>query len=207
MQLNVLYTANIRGQLDLLPRLYTLLRRLRGEAEGRTLLLDAGYACDAAIWHCAWTGGRSALLVLDAMGYTAANGCGFLSDEGRARLVANRMGMAVLCAGEVWAHDGVVITTGGEPPSQPHELHVILDCGTATHLEHNKLRLANVEAGQVAVVQVGGTGQNGHLAITRHEVLTLSPDTPPDSTIAATVDFVRSEADYHRRRGDTSDFR
>src|SRR5690606_4826629 len=144
MQLNVLYTANIRGQLDLLPRLYTLLRRLRGEAEGRTLLLDAGHACDAAVWHCAQTDGRSALRVLDAMGYTAANACGFLSDEGRARLAANRLGMAVLCAGEVWAHEGVVITTDGAPPSQPHELHVILDCGTATHLEHNKLRLATI---------------------------------------------------------------
>ena len=87
--LTILYTANLRGNLDLMPRLHTFLRRVRQDFNGRVLKLDAGNACDSTVWHCAATGGRSALLVLDAMGFTAANVSGVLSAEGRARLAAN----------------------------------------------------------------------------------------------------------------------
>ena len=64
--LNFLYTSHLRGDLDLLPRLYTFLAGLQRRRAGRTLKVDAGYACDVSAWHCAQTGGRSALLVLDA---------------------------------------------------------------------------------------------------------------------------------------------
>ena len=62
------YTYRLRGNLALLPRLYTFLRRLRGQyaADGRALLLDLGEAREVAevlvngkhagyAWHAPYT--------------------------------------------------------------------------------------------------------------------------------------------------------
>lgn len=202
--LTVLYTANIRGDLDLLPRLYTFLHQLRRQHAGPVLLLDAGGACADSAWHCAQTGGRSVLLVLDAMGYDAANVCDFLTEEGRERLSANLMKLAVLCAGDSWFRDGVAVTTGAAP-SAPYELHIWLAGSESVWMEQRTLHLSSLTAGQVGLIQVGGTGQNGGLTIVYQEILAVPSATLPDPTISATVDFVRSEARYYQtRRGDSS---
>src|SRR5688572_29658141 len=103
--LSILYTQDIRGDLDLLPRLYTFLRQIRQQAQRfedeadvmvcqvqppdrRILLLDVGGSCAADVWHCEATQGRSTLIVLDAMGYNAAGVAGQLDTEGREKLAA-----------------------------------------------------------------------------------------------------------------------
>ena len=202
MALTIFYTANLRGDLALLPRLYTFLRQLQRQHTGRAVLLDAGAACDEAAWHCAATGGRSALLVLDAMGYDAANVCGFLSSEGRARLAGNLMRMMILCEGETWARDDVVVTTTDQPAPQPHALHIVLNSHPTLRMEHNRLYLASVQAGQVGIVQVGDAADNGRLTILHQEIAAMPASALPDPTIAGTVDFVLDEARYYRRRGD-----
>ena len=73
LSLNLLYTANLRGDIALLPRLFTCLQRLKASLEGTTLMLDLGGACADEAWHCRDTGGRSMYIVLDGMGYHAAN--------------------------------------------------------------------------------------------------------------------------------------
>lgn len=196
--LTVLHTANLRGDLVLLPRLYTFLRRLRQEAGGRALLLDAGNACADETWHCAATGGRSALLVLDAMGYQAANVTGFLTEAGRQKLAENLLGMALVDETQAWETGGILVTAREESQS-PHEICIVLRTGDSTRLDHNWLSLADVQAGQVGVTQIG-SAENGELAIQRHEILTVPPTTPPDPTIAATVDFVLSEARYYQKQ-------
>ncbi len=85
--LTILYTYGLRGDLDVLPKLYSFLRQLQAhyreevvpvcsldpaQAPGRVLLLDLGDSCAAEVWHCEVTGGRSTLVVLDGMGYDAA---------------------------------------------------------------------------------------------------------------------------------------
>jgi len=70
--ITILYTANIKGDLGLLPRLATVIRRERQTSTGLTLLLDLGDTCSAEVWVCRATLGRAPLMVLDSIGYDAA---------------------------------------------------------------------------------------------------------------------------------------
>ncbi|MFC1959874.1 hypothetical protein ACFLYO_04110 [Chloroflexota bacterium] len=71
-RLTLLYTANVLGQLDRLPRLFSLIQQVRTAADTLTLLVDLGNSCHADAAICAATEGRAALLVFDAMGYDGA---------------------------------------------------------------------------------------------------------------------------------------
>jgi hypothetical protein len=199
MRLTILYTANLRGAIQLLPRLYTFLRQLKPSAVEDVLLLDAGEACAAEAWHCAVTGGRSMLLALDAMGYHAANATGYLTAEGRAKLAENILNLAVLTAGDAWIQDGVAVTAD-DPPDQNHALHVALRSAAETRLEQRTLHLATVSGGQIGVVEIGPGEGNGRLTILNTAIHTLPDTILPDPTIAATVEFVLSEARYYQRR-------
>ncbi len=142
--LTILYTANLRGDLERLPRLHTFLRQLKNQRPAdepdvmlcavepvarRILLLDAGNACALDTWHCAATGGRSALIVLDAMGYQAANVAGFLTAEGRARLDANYLGIALVDEAHPWQSGDVVVACGTGLPTEA-ESHPSEDNGS-----------------------------------------------------------------------------
>ncbi|MFN8448184.1 MAG: hypothetical protein U0521_06250 [Anaerolineae bacterium] len=85
--LTILYTHRLRGDLETLPKLYGFLRQLQAHYSeapalvcaddpaspvGSVLRLDLGESCDPAVWHCAVSGGRSTLVVLDGMGFDAA---------------------------------------------------------------------------------------------------------------------------------------
>jgi hypothetical protein len=213
----ILYTANLRGDLDLLPRLYTFIRQLKNQTADlehdvmicmvepvsyRTLLLDLGDSCAPGVWHCHATGGRSTLIVMDAMGYDAANVTGFLTAEGRARLEGN-VSVGLVDVAHTWQDDDVFITNGsrrGEPPSRPYRIHIALTPATATRLDGSTLHLAPVNVGQVGMAQVASIG--GNLTLAAHDVFDLPAKTPPDPTIAATVEFVVSEArQYERKKG------
>ncbi len=216
--LTILYTANLRGQIDLLPRLHTFMRHLRTQRvededevmlcaleppQRRILLLDLGESCSPEVWHCAATGGRSMLMVLDAMGYHAANVSTMLTEEGRARLEANLLNIALVDPESDWQQEGIQVTCGEKrPPSMNGEaaggkvrLKIVLAPAAQTRLAQRTLHLAVVQAGQVGVVHL-----NTLAAITAHDILPLPPGTPPDPTITATVEFVQSEARLFQRR-------
>jgi hypothetical protein len=210
-----LYTANLRGDLDLLPRLHTFIRQIKSQSPDiehdvmlcmvepvnyRTLLLDLGQSCAAGVWHCDLTGGRSTLIVLDAMGYHAANVAGFLSADGRANL-EGQVSVALVDVAHTWQQDDIFVTNGsrrGEPPVRPYSLHIALTPATSTRVEGNTLHLASVNAGQVGMAQVGTTG--GTMTLLAHEVFDLPANTLPDPTIAATVEFVVGEARYYEKK-------
>ena len=187
--LTLLYSAHLRGDLALLPRLYTFLHQL-GPVD---LLLDLGDACEESVWHCAATGGRSTLHVLDAMGYHAANVSAYLSAEGRAKLQAQPLGIALLASGESWQRDSLFISTDDSPPDTPHDLHIVLQPAAATRLENQTLHLAAVPGGSVGLVRLDTQ------TIVEQAVLPLPATTLPDPTIAATVDFVLGEARYYQQ--------
>jgi hypothetical protein len=200
--LTIIYTANLRGNLNLLPRLYTLMRQL--SYPGRVMRLDAGAACADTIWHCQVTGGRSTLLVLDAMGYDAANVTGYLTLTGRERITANLLNMRLLDETTSWHENGIAVTAGSIPDG-PHDLHVVLAAHPTTTLDGKTLYLASVDAGQVGIAQVDRAEGNGRLTLQLHEIRTMPATTLPDPTIAATVEFVLSEARYTQRRGPQND--
>ena len=103
LSLTLFYTANIAGDLALLPRLFTFLLQLRTDARRPTLLLDLGGSCADEVWHCRVTGGRSTLIALDAMGYHVANVAGALDDRNREKL-AEQVTMALVDESRDWLY-------------------------------------------------------------------------------------------------------
>ncbi len=79
-QLNILITANLRGDFDAFPYLATTLRAARvqssSEAPRPTLVLDLGQAWSGENWLCQATENRAPYLILDAMGYTVVRADG-----------------------------------------------------------------------------------------------------------------------------------
>src|SRR5579859_7956394 len=70
-RLTVLYTACLRGRLEALPRLYTLIKHERATVRGLSITLDLGESCTPDKWICGVTGGRALLVAMDSMGYDA----------------------------------------------------------------------------------------------------------------------------------------
>lgn len=214
--LTILYTTQIRGELDLLPRLHTFLRQLKAQPlvdeddvmlcalqpppPRRFVLLDLGASCDDAAWHCAVTGGRSTLIVLDAMGYLAANVSGFLTEEGRARLDTHLLSIALVDEQSAWADDELRITCQADASAADRLLHICLTPAANTRLDGRTLHLAVVEQGQVGMAHIDSVNGNGKLALRGSGWLPLPPRTTPDPTIAATVDFVLNEARLFQRK-------
>ncbi|MEO8610256.1 MAG: hypothetical protein ABI690_20340 [Chloroflexota bacterium] len=224
MSLSIFYTAHIRGDLALLPPLYTFLKSLRAdlaqfapedEAEvmqcavqppsARTLLLDLGDSCAPDVWHCTATEGRSTLIALDAMGYHAANVTGILSAESRAKLAENAMGMALVDFDHPWQDQGMILSTFS-PNMRPSadtlaglsKLHISVTADTTTRMIGHLLYLARVESGQVGTAYIGGTDSDPQLLA--DAVFDLPANTPPDPTISGTVDFVTNEARFFAKR-------
>jgi hypothetical protein len=191
--LTLFYTGGIRGDLALLPRLHSFIRGWRREIGGRVLLVDLGESCAPEVWPCGITEGRSTLLVLDAMGFHAANVSGVLTSESRAKL-AGQVTLALVDDEHPHRENGIVFTARHGVDDAP--LCVVLTPADETILTGHILTLAGVQAGQVGLAQV----TDG--ALTRHEIHTMLPETPPDPTIAGTVDFVIAEArQYENKRG------
>jgi hypothetical protein len=208
--LYILYTANLRGNLDLLPRLYTFIRQLKALPldEGDdvlvcavqpvarpTLLLDLGDSCAPEVWHCAATGGRSMLMALDAMGYRAARVS--LTPQDRERLRDNLMGMALVDEDAPLIDNNVLFTANektGTTQARP-DLHIMLQPAERTRLDGNRLSLAAVQAGQIGAVHL-----SSRPTIDAHTIFDLPSTIAPDPTIAGTVDFILSEARRYRHK-------
>ncbi|MBZ0285462.1 MAG: hypothetical protein K8L97_32310 [Anaerolineae bacterium] len=211
--ITILYTANLRGNLELLPRLQTFIRQLKAQPidEGddvlicavqpvptRTILLDLGNACAPESWHCAATGGRSVLIGLDAMGYHAANIAEALTDESRERLKANLLGLALVDADHDQLENDILLTCRGGSKTLPQSLVIVLSPAETTHLDNHILHLKNVQAGQVGSVQLQMVA--GQPRLVGHGIHDIPPNTPPDATIAGAVDFILSEAHQFQKK-------
>jgi hypothetical protein len=214
--LTILYTHNLRGDLDVLPRLYNFQRQLKAlyaedvvqvcaddpaAAPGRVLLLDLGESCAPDVWHCTVTNGRSTLVLLDGMGYAAAR----VSDAPALRA---RMGDGVSMALVDEAHphtiEDVLITANEAIPNDhPSTLQIMLSPAETTHMDENRLYLAGLSNSQ----QVGSARLAqilGRWTLTTHEIHELPRRILPDPTIAGSVDFVLSEARYAQKRQSSS---
>lgn len=191
--LTIFYTGGLRGDLALLPRLYTFLRALRAELVPpgeRALLFDVGEACVPGVWHCDATGGRSALVALDALGYDAVRADG-LSAADRAKLSSGLLRLTPVDANHPWHADSVCASTA--PLSCG--FCVVLAAAPATALDDHTLWLQSVGAGEVGVVRVGP--EPALLAASAHP---MPAGTLPDATIAAVVDFVLDESRRYAQR-------
>ena len=152
VNLSILYTAGIRGDLDTLPRLFTFIKELRRDItrfrpedeevmlcavqppEVRTLLLDLGDSCAPDVWHCAATDGRSTLIALDAMGYTAANVSGQITPASRAKLDENLLAMALVDDEHPWESDSLLVTCGATCWVARCQIALICSTSSSPHL-------------------------------------------------------------------------
>jgi hypothetical protein len=193
--LTILYTANLNGDLQLLPRLYSYLQTLKAEAENPVLLLDLGNSCADDVWHCGITGGRSTLVVLDGMGYHAANVAGFLETSQRDKLRTS-LTTGMVDKQHSWRYhippvrDETVIVAGSESPALT--LCIVAANAPETTINSRTLTLQGVEKGQVGRVEVDVPA----LKILAAEIHTMPKGLKPDATIAAAVEFVEDEARF-----------
>ncbi len=204
--LSILYTYGLRGDLDVLPRLYNLIRQLRAlnSAEGvkvcedepapligRILLLDLGESCAADVWHCEVSGGLSMPLAFDGMGYHAANVSGSLAPDARQK-VSESTQIKLIDADHAAEVDGVYLTLGDPHPDL---LTILMRPAEFAGVDGNVLLLPAVAARQVGEARLRGR------MLTSHRVYDLPAAALPDPTITAVVDLVKSEARYRQKRG------
>jgi hypothetical protein len=215
--LTVLYTGSLRGDLTLLPRLFSFIRQLRAHyseeavvlcpddpapanPRGRVLLLDLGDSCTPDVWHCQVTGGRSTLVALDSMGYDAANVTGFLAPDGRSKL-GDMVRMALVDDEHPAQIGDVTVQCRSGSATRPYEaanVTILIDSADNTSFEDNRLSLAHVNAGQVGVGRL--CTKKTPYELEEHTIFDLPRQTQPDPTIAGVVDFVISEAKYTQKR-------
>lgn len=201
----------MRGDLELLPKLYSFIRQLKAyysseavvqvcsldpaQAPGRVLLLDLGESCALDVWHCDVSDGRSTLVVLDGMGYDAAR----VADAAAKRdQMGGGIGIALVDADNPHAIDDVWLTADPRSGESHSGLQIVLSPADETQLDGNVLSLAAVERGQVGAAQL--TQISGRWSLTSSDIHDLPRRTLPDPTIAASVEFVLSEARYAQQR-------
>jgi hypothetical protein len=198
--LTIFYTCNLRGKLHKLPRLYTFLQRLKMQRDIKPLLLDTGNACADDIWHCDITGGRSTLVVLDGMGYHAANVEGYLQPEQRYQL-QTAISTGMVDAEHNWRYhvppvrDEGVVVAGQQTPAL--RLCIVAALSAETRLQDGTLYLQQIAPFDVGVVSLDlqDTPQ-----LTEFQVEAMPSGVPPDATIAASVEFVEDEARFLRKK-------
>lgn len=193
--LTIIYTHNLRGDLDRLPHLFTRIQQVRRAAAGQTLLLDLGASCDPEVWHCAVTGGRSILAVLAAMNYDALRVS--LTDDLRARLDFIDA-WRLVDAAHPWQRDNLLISADGQHANADAWLHISLSPTEQTTLSGRVLHLAALAQGQFGVAHLQISDE--HNTLDSVTVETVPSQTPPDSVVAATVDLVIAEARQAQRR-------
>ncbi len=193
-QLTILYTHNIRGQFHRLPRVASALKRLKRAASGSVLVLDAGDACAAISPLCRQTQGRAAAIMLDAIGYDAANVTGYIVPPARTKLGENYLRMALVDEQHSFSDDTFAYAAAPEPG----KVHIPLATADNVHITAvGALTLAKLDGGQIGEVVmrvVASSAQVQHIHI--HD----SSDAPPDATIAGTLEFIESEARQYRMR-------
>ncbi|MBN2304370.1 MAG: hypothetical protein JXQ72_07845 [Anaerolineae bacterium] len=202
-----LYTANLKGDLHLLPRLFTLIqqeRRSAHEANSLALLLDLGDTCALDSWVCPATQGRAPFLVLDAMGYDMALiGAGeqvSIPPDSLRRLLDTIMMRVAL-----WNRPGHFTKRG---------ITFHLASGTADFpAAEPGIRIDRTTTalpGANATPPVLGDVARGHLArvtmawpdwtVQDARLLPLPETTSPDPTIAAVVELVENEARHYAQQ-------
>ena len=201
LSLTLLYTGKLAGDLALLPRLFTFIQQFKADGRQPTLLLDTGGSCADDVWHCRETGGRSTLMALDAMGYHAANVAGTLDHRNREKL-AEQVTMALVDDGRDWLYRmpslrDESISVRLRARDNEARLQIALSPAERTTIKGNAICLGAVGAGQVGEALVD---LRGAPALIGARIQRMPPDTPPNPSIAATVEFVEAEARYFAKQ-------
>jgi 2',3'-cyclic-nucleotide 2'-phosphodiesterase (5'-nucleotidase family) len=192
--LTLLYTHGFRGDFDLMARMYSFIEQTRAQFPD-AILVDLGESCAPSVWHCAATEGRSSLVMLDGMGYHAANVEGALDNDNRHKLEGTTT-MALVDARHSWRlhtphlqDEGIIFSTN---PTPALVLNVVLTPhANAPTLENGTLFLQTLNDGHLlGIVEIAleGVPQVGWVDV--REMSKVAPH----PMIQAAAEFVLEEA-------------
>lgn len=182
----------------MLPRLYRFIDSLKQAHDPQALLLDLGKSCSVDSWHCEITKGRSTLMVLDAMGYHAANAMA-LDDESR-EILKSSTSMGLVTARQAWRYhvppiqDEDILVAGQETPAL--KLCIVAAASSENKLENRMLHLNTVKKGEVGLVKVDMEA----MKLVESGLFVMPDGLLPEATISAAVELVEEEARYAQRR-------
>lgn len=186
----ILFTQDLRGDLRFVPKLGRVLWRLRTEDQNN-LTVDLGAACDRSVWHCAATEGRSMLIALDGVNYAAVNAEG-LEESVRPHLNRALVNLrAVDCNHPAKVgpfHAVTQLPPAGIPGAQ---VVLVLEPQDAARVEGNVVFFPRVPRYAIGRMRLTLLPE---VEIVSVETLAVPPDTPPDPTLTAMVEFIESEA-------------
>lgn len=187
-----LYTHGLHGDLHFIPRLQTVLNRLRREAE-QVYTVDLGDACAPEAWHCAATSGRSMLIALDGMNYTAVNALD-VKEEHRARLRHTLTMIKLIDDRSPTVRGRFAFVTDANAAQA--DLRVLLHPAERSEIVDGVLHLGAVAPRSIGQVKISLASLN----ILEVNCISVPEDTPPDPTTSGMVDFIEMEARMFQSR-------
>lgn len=219
---SLFYTAALKGNLALLPRLFTFLSRERAAAQGISFLVDMGCACVPEAWICRATDGRAMLVAMDSMGYDAFHigardplyqmphiveqlrrlvVTGFAAGPWSTQV--NRHGVRVgLVNGAQMAR------AAAEMPALDLLIGLRYTEQAAIHAEwRTSQRWLLFDCGEgntIGRLDLKLLPTTPYLEVISQQALTLPEHTPPDPTISGVIEFVQSEARHAEQRREKS---
>ncbi len=217
--ITILYTVSLRGQLELLPSLFTRIKRERAVAPGVVLLVDLGESCIPNHWLCDATAGRALFVAMDSMGYDAF----YLDNADPLYGDAITLGkLRSILLTPIVTDSQSVLLTKRDVTGQSLALRLMgaaemlpepdTTVSATLRLKRGMHSASHVEAvnGQplLVVEESGADGMLGRLTVALTDdppfrVITdqqqLTAEGPPDPTISSVVEFVESEARYASR--------
>lgn len=191
VDMNILYTYQLNGNLAYLPRLFTHIQAISAQMTTKPLLLDLGGSCQSSAWHCDVTEGRSTLIVLDAMGYHGANIVNLLTPTSYLKL-KDQVSLALVDENlPQWVQDTTlaiapVLITG-------RTLNICLTPGDITGWRNGWLYLGKIASDELGIVQI----DEGTI---HHHSEKIPANTIPNPTISGVVDFVLAEARLYQNK-------
>ncbi len=199
MRLHILYTAYLRANFDLMPRVFTLIQQVRRRfTPEATLLLDLGNAWSAESWVCQVTNNRAPYLILDAMGYNVVRADG-LSAEGIMGLQeATQVRLIGEQGYERWAKGEMVVNIGSNIKVPGIDWAATATMGSETEM-------AVVASGRLILTPLAAT--LGYvvvhwpdLTIIEGRRFAFNFKGRPDPTIISAIEFVEREAQYYAQK-------
>jgi hypothetical protein len=219
-QVSLFYTVALKGDMALLPRLFTFLNRERSAVQGISLLVDMGCACAPEAWICRATDGRAMLVAMDGMGYDAFH-IGARDPLYQTPHIVEQMQRLIVTrfAAGPWSalieRQGVRIglVNGAQMARAAAELSTADLLIGLRYTDQTTVEIAQRAPQRQLLFDCGDSSSIGrldlkvlptapYLEVISQRALTLPEDTPPDPTISSVVDFVQSEAHHaEQKRG------
>ena len=217
LRVTVLYTVSLRGELRLLPYLFSHIKQQRATATGITLLVDLGETCRMDWPICRLTEGRALLVAMDGMGYDAfclSPGEPLLTDTVYQSRLRNTVVGAVLAPGEIRTFTKKIaeeqylqIRIGGGadpfPPAPDAALTVQLQRGqplASRVLDPHTVLIEDMREDKIpALGRVDLRINSGQVELSDARRLPIPAGIMPDPSISSVIEFVESEVQLAAR--------